>query len=428
MLKLGYAETDITPTEPMPLIGFNRPNNISRGILKPLLAQISVWENDEICCLISIDSIGFAKCLSDRLRMNISEILNVSIDKVMLCFSHCHSAPDADSVPKYYEMICSKIEAAVKRAFSNMQPVLVGWTNVEAEIGVNRREGNTKLDKRVGIVKVTGVNNDVHLILLRVTAHCNVLKRDNYYISPDYFGSIRDMLQDKYNCRVMVIQGAAGNIAPKYFNSELTPVDAKGPQYVRTSTALEDMAKAIYEKVASKISRINMAEDLPIEMYSRDLLFVAKVPPLEEAGHIAEEAKQYCGIDGSEWLEEVRRLHNMGIHHQEENCEIQYFSIGQWCMCGVPYELMVEFALEPMQILKDEFFYVNGYTNGCLSYFPTEDEFELGGYEVYWSLLIYYKYFKRVFPFEKESASQLIGHIIKERSYQIRYNKERYSM
>lgn len=38
MLKLGYAEIDITPDIPMPLIGFNRVDSISRGILKPLLA------------------------------------------------------------------------------------------------------------------------------------------------------------------------------------------------------------------------------------------------------------------------------------------------------------------------------------------------------------------------------------------------------
>lgn len=25
---------------------------------------------------------------------------------------------------------------------------------------------------------------------------------------------------------------------------------------------------------------------------------------------------------------------------------------------------------------------------GCSSYFPTEKEFDLGGYEVYWSLLV----------------------------------------
>lgn len=107
MLKLGYAETDITPNESIPLIGFNRADNVSRGVLKPLLAQVSVWESEERCCLICIDSIGFAKYLSDRLRMKVGKVLDVSSDKVMLCFSHCHSAPDADSMTPYYEMVCS---------------------------------------------------------------------------------------------------------------------------------------------------------------------------------------------------------------------------------------------------------------------------------------------------------------------------------
>ena len=134
MLKLGYAEIDITPDIPMPLIGFNRVDSISRGILKPLLAQVAVWENEDCCCLICIDSIGFAKFLSDSLRTRVAKVLNVSKDKVMLCFSHCHSAPDADSMTDYYEMVCRKIESATISALSDMQPVLVGWTNVEAEI------------------------------------------------------------------------------------------------------------------------------------------------------------------------------------------------------------------------------------------------------------------------------------------------------
>lgn len=415
MLKLGYAEIDITPDTPMPLFGFHRADNISRGIERPLVAQVSVWESGDYCCLICIDSIGFAKNLADGLRAKVAKILNVSTDKVMLCFSHCHSAPDADSMTDYYEMVCRKIQSATRSALSDMQPVLVGWTNVEAQIGVNRREGNSNIDKRVGILKISGGNQDTRLLLLRVTAHCNVLKRDNYLISPDYFGAIRESLQDKYGCPVMVIQGAAGNIAPKYFRSELTPVDASGPQYIRSATALEDMADVICERAEEKINVMDMAEDLSAKMYSRNISLLANVPSYEEAEHIAEDAKRYCGIDGSEWLQEVRRLHNEGIRCQEENCEIQYFSIGQWCICGVPYELMVEFALELVKILKDEYFYVNGYTNGCLSYFPTEEEFELGGYEVYWSLLIYYKYFNRVFPFKKESASKLIGYIVQEK-------------
>ena len=221
------------------------------------------------------------------------------------------------------------------------------------------------------------------------------------------------MLQEKYGCPVMVIQGAAGNIAPKYFNSLETPIDARGSQYVRSNTALEDMATVVCEKLSQKIALIEMVDTLSVNMYSKEMFCYADVPSLAAAEKIAEEAKRNCGIDGTAWLEEIRKLHNAGVCSQEEKIEVQYFKIGKWCICGVPYELMVEFALEPMEKLSNEFFYVNGYTNGCLSYFPTEEEYDKGGYEVYWSILIYYKYFNRVFPFERNSASKLIDFIIR---------------
>ena len=37
-----------------------------------------------------------------------------------------------------------------------------------------------------------------------------------------------------------------------------------------------------------------------------------------------------------------------------------------------------------------------------------EDEFDAGGYEVFWSMLIYWPYVDRVYPFRRESASKLI--------------------
>ena len=52
MLRLGYSQTDITPDRPMELVGFYRPDNKSSGVLKPLFAQVAVWETDEAARLI----------------------------------------------------------------------------------------------------------------------------------------------------------------------------------------------------------------------------------------------------------------------------------------------------------------------------------------------------------------------------------------
>lgn len=409
MIKFGYAQADITPDKPLELVGFYRTDNLSKGVQSILLAQVSVWEDEERCCLITVDSLGFMKEMTERLRERVCRGVGISGDKVMVCFSHTHAAPNADSEKQYFEMICEKVVEATGRALADLKPVCIGYGNGEVEIGVNRRTGGTKVDKRAGflLVQDEGMQKNC-LLLVRLTAHGNVLKADNYRISPDYFGAVREALQEQYGCPVMVLQGAAGNIAPKYFDSEDTPVDAKGPAFVRSKDALHKMAEEVREEITERIAQIAIITDATVGMYSKEMMLYAEVPSKEVAEKIASEAKLFCGIDGTEWLEEVDRLRELGVRRQEECVEVQYFSIGEWCLCGVPYELMTEFALDGVERTGNEFFYINGYTNGCLSYFPMAEEFDKGGYEVYWSMLIYYRYFHRVFPFERESGERLL--------------------
>lgn len=161
-------------------------------------------------------------------------------------------------------------------------------------------------------------------------------------ISPDFFGAIREKLKERYNCPVMIVQGAAGNIAPKYFESRETPIVASGKQYIRSETALEDTAQVVLDAVAPIIADIEMRET-EIQMYSKNTVLYAKVPTYQIAQGIAKEAKENCGIDGTRWLKEISKLNDSGIEMQEEMVEVQYLKIGKWCLCGVPYELMVEF-------------------------------------------------------------------------------------
>lgn len=272
------------------------------GVLKPLLAQVALWrEKEELCCLITIDSIGFKKELCDKLRRRVGEA-----------------------------------------------------------IGVNRRVGNQNLDNRLGILKICDAKSgDIKLILLRVTAHCNALKRDNDMISPDYFGDIRDVLKAHYQCPIMVIQGAAGNIAPKYFKSAETPIDARGEQFIRSETALEDIAQEVFKQAVPIIDTIEVKCDAFANMYSKSITLYAEVPTYERACIVAKEAMDNCGIDGTDWLAEVSRLNSIGIKTQEETVEVQYLQIGEGCLCGVPHEIMVEFAINTMERCKDEFSYFN---------------------------------------------------------------------
>ena len=409
-MKLGFSETDITPKTPVIMVGFNRADNVSRGVRDSLLAQVSVWENNETCCLVTIDNIGFNKSEANLLRDRIGAMIGVSREKVMLSFSHTHAAVHVTAEKEYYDALCQKICLAAKKAKASMAEVSVGWDCVEADIGNNRREFSEIVDRRVGVLKVSSRNTkDVKLIILRLTAHCNVLKKDNYLISADYFGAVRKVLREKYLCPIMVVQGSAGNIAPKYYQASFTPIDGQGKAYINCDDALEKMAQEVSKKVAPILNAISMKPNATVYAYSKFVLLRSKVPSLTEAHAIADEALKYCGINGQKWLEQVEAFHNSGISFQEESLEIQYFGIGSWCLCGIPNETMTEFALETERLLQNPFFYFNGYTNGCGSYFPTKEEYSLGGYEVYWSMLLYFADYGRLYPYDCEAFDTVIA-------------------
>ena len=412
-LMLGFAEVDITPRESMEMIGFGREDEMSRGILHPLSLQVAIWAiKNERACLVTIDHIGFSRQHAENLRREIGQILGITEESVMLCFSHCHSAPNESASPRYYLFVCEQAKKAVKEALHNMSAVKGAWGNADTDIGLNRRKDSKALDRRLGIFKVCDAQSgEIRLLLLRLTAHCNVLKADNYLISPDYFGTVRDLLGAKYHCPVMVTQGAAGNVAPKYFKSVTNPPDAADERFIRSNHALEEMAESVLQNTMPVIEALQPKNIDRLSMYVRFLPLTADVPSYERALEVADEAGRFCGIDGTGWLAEVKNLNNGGVHQQTDTTEIQFLAIGEGCLCGVANEIMTEYSLRTAELLQNEFFYFGGYTNGCMGYFPTEEEFDKGGYEVYWSMLVFYMYYGRVFPLRRESASELIAYV-----------------
>ena len=412
---LGLSEVEITPTSPMETVGFGRIDNISRGVLHSLSSQIAIWQQGmERYCLITIDHIGFSKQDADMLRTQIGELLGVEKERVMLCFSHTHSAPNTTVEQEYFQFLCSQVLCGIKQALDHMVSVIAAWGNAYGDIGVNRRGVENAIDRRIGLLKVMDAKTgELKLLVLRLTAHANVLKEDNYLISPDYFGAVRDRIKAEYGCMAMVTQGASGNIAPRYFKSKLTPSDVMDLQWFhRSEHALSRMAEEVCTAIEKVIHNIHPHQIEHMRMYSFLMELQAAVPSYEHALSVAKEAMQYAGIDGAEWLGEVRRLQKAGMKEQVDVIEVQYFALDEGCLCGVANEIMCEFALRAKEQLKNELFYLGGYTNGCTGYFPTEEEFTKGGFEVYWSMLLYYKYYGRVYPLKRESASLFLEQVI----------------
>lgn len=429
-IYMGYAQEDITPQKAVQIVGYDaRPDNTSKGILHCLTAQTLVWKTPaETCCLIAIDSLGFTVELTTTLRTKAADILKTTADKIMVCFSHTHAAPNAAIEPEYYQFVCEKIITSAEYAKNHMFPVHAAWGAAENTIGVNRRESGRLVDPHLGILKLCDAQqNHLKLLILRVTAHGNVLMPDNHLISSDYFGVTRDILEYKFGCKIMLIQGASGNVRPKFRQEnadylEIHPAEAaklklsKNMQkkYINQSLeALENMAYAIYHSVEKVIDNITVHPVKTLTMFSVNRPFYATVPTMDQAATIAANAFKNAAIDGTGWLCEVERLLHNHIKQQTTDVEIQYFALDNGCFCGIPNEAMTEIAVEVRKKANMPFLFFNGYTNGCSSYLPTAEEYDKGGYEVLWNNLLYYQYHGRVMPFDRDTAKLLEHDVVK---------------
>lgn len=427
---MGYEERIITPKKPAQIAGYDaRIDNRSRGVMKDLKAQILVSKrNEEHFCLIAIDSLGFTVELASSLRKRVAEILPARMEHVMICFSHTHAAPNAAVEKEYYEFVCQSILSGVKKAGESTVPVCAGWGIGENTVGINRRGSSQSIDPRIGILKICGENQDkIKVMVVRVTAHCNVLMPDNYMISPDYFGEAREALERRYGCKVMMVQGASGDVRPRYRQEnadhlEIHPEEEhllnisdqmKDRYAAQSQKALKDMADAICESIHLVIEQIIPKPISRISMFSVNSLFYADVPGMKRAKEIATEAWELAGIDGSGWLMEVERLLNKGEMRQRAEIEIQFFAVNDGCLCGVPSEVMCDIAVKIWKKSSNPMVFFNGYTNGCTSYLPTATEYDKGGYEVLWSNLLYYQYHGRVMSLNRDTASSLEEEVVK---------------
>ncbi len=394
-LLLGFSEVDITPEYNVQTVGFGKEDNLSKGVLHKLLAQISIWQSgEELCCIVAIDHIGFMYSDSNVLRDEIGIRLGIKREKVMLCFSHTHSAPNISLEPEYFRFLREQVLVGVSEAEKTLAPVKAAWGVTEADIGINRRNASGVLDKRINILKITDAQTQkLRLLLLRVTAHANVLLEDNYMISSDFIGVTRNSLQERYGCRVMFTQGASGNVKPRYDGSV---------------EALDKMSQAVLEAIDPCIDRLRPEDVRSFSMLSQKETFYADVPSPERARKIAEEAMLVNQIDGSAWLEEVARLHKQSIHRQSAEIELQFFKLNNGCFCGVPCEIMCELAVDVVKACNSELISFGGYTNGCDGYLPGAQEYDKGGYEVLHSYLIYYIYHGRVMPLNRDTADRLV--------------------
>jgi hypothetical protein len=162
ILYVGWASADITPQQPVALVG-QLTKRISQSVLDPLTATVLALETRrengkrEQAIMVSCDVLFIRKAIQERLRALIKpELPDFDVDKLFMNATHTHTAPGfidgafeglydvskdegVMKASEYASFFLERVSAAVVAAWRGRRPGGMSWALGHAVVGLNRR-------------------------------------------------------------------------------------------------------------------------------------------------------------------------------------------------------------------------------------------------------------------------------------------------
>lgn len=411
MSQMGVFKVDITPPLGIDFIGYHREEG-AKGILDRLYATAFVFEHKGAkTVMLSVDNIGLLVEDTNVIRDEIATKLHLLTEHIMVLYTHTHSGPETVSekslVQAYKVALIQNCVQAAIHANERLHPCCIGWGVTHGNLGVNRRElgPNGKVimgtnfegpvDPRIGVLAIKDAHTEKMAgIIAFCTAHPNVLRGDSYLLSADYPGRTRQLLEQIYDCPVIVVQGGTGNVNARWRGSVQD---------------LEKMAQTLSGYVLTVIPELKFS---PITyLSSKSVTHVMSLKPIpDETGIIkmAQTASETWGVSTKSWEKALLQKYNQGDRVLTLDVEIQMFRLNEGAFAGIPMEPFSETALAVKEALTNEVIFFGGYTNGYLGYLPTKEAYPFGGYEVELNPVVYGEITGLWMPPEETTAEHMI--------------------
>ena len=427
-MRLGIASRDITPQESVPLLGYGDRTHDSTGVHDPLSAYAwwlepqgeapLVWVVLDLCLM----SVRTARELAARL----GEEAGLPADRVLLSTTHTHSGPDVRSLTdnpaawarRYHALLQDRMSSAVEEARRSAFDGSLEAHQGHCDIGANRRDGRLPVDTRLILLRLVDQAGRERGLLFHYSCHLTVLGVENYLLSADWLGPVREELERERGVPVAFLQGAEGNVDP-WTRGALDmgdPDQARGSSFqicrelagrmsaclreaagrepllrlasLRKSGAVAPLPLRYGALSASQIGErilrwkqslggmLGLAAERVPEDSSVNALVKARcrqlnLPRPECRKWVAEQFSYYAFLNmykqGGELIDRERGVLNLPI---------TLLDFGGLLLLCVPAEVLVEVAFEWQKRLAPRVALVAGLCNGWSGYLPHPDNFQ----------------------------------------------------
>jgi len=435
-INIGLYEADITPYENVWLVGYSNRYHKSRGVYKKIKAGAIYLNNGENEYLvITADIIGFSSSFTASLKSDLSIILGIKRDNIVLTASHTHCAPYfwKWNMPgyvdyKYREYLHKSILDISLKAKKNKFIGKLYYSKTKSNFGVNRRKvingiaefkpnPEGPIDRDLFTIIFKNLNDS---IMGTWTIYgCHPTSLGGYLIGPDYPGYLKTSISEYTKSYAFFSTGCAGDIRPwfknyKKNNNELS----RGHQGIGTFNRptfqeLESESKKIANEV---ISSINKHEKISLNKINLKTILndldYDSLPSKKQLKCVLNGDTNFLNVTKTNkyykiWAKHF--LYHINLAELPKICEqeIQVLSFENLNIVFLAGEVLTEIGMNIKKELNSKETITIAYSNGLIGYIAGSNTYKYGGYELDKS----YPLYLRPSKFSINSEDKIINNI-----------------
>ncbi len=248
---VGVAEVDITPGYPIRMTGYGNRKTESEGVEQPIKARALAIDGAAAgaagpVVLVTVDNCAVPGHVTDEVARRLKEKSGVAREHFVVSSSHTHSAPalkgiipmifgvpvpadQQERIERYTRELTDKIEQVARAALDQRLPGRLAWGQGEAGVAINRRQVAAKgislgvnpagpVDHSLPLLRVTGADGALRVVLLNYACHCTTLGGDFNKIGGDWVGYACEAIERNHPGAIAMVTigcGADANPRPR---------------------------------------------------------------------------------------------------------------------------------------------------------------------------------------------------------------------
>ncbi len=428
---------DISPKVGVAHAGWGaQTHQVSLGNDMPLhVTALVVTKGNVELAIVDVDIGIFTNQQDKKIRELISKKSGIPFGNIRLAYTHTHSGPitfgqwikdGIDLANEWWNTIPDACAKAVVEAKATAQPARTGFGRGSCDVNINRRPSRDNgqlftgrnwdgaVDHSVDVVSFDDADDNPIATIVNYAMHPTIMAHQNQWVTPDFPGPMRSVVEHTVGGLCLFLQGASGNQGPvDGFTGDLRvyrKVGSKlGAEAARVRLNIEPRERkenldqilisgadlGIYSNMPTNESDDTVGvSNVPVDLPSRNVISLADAQAGFDAGEKELESTRASMASEEEIRKAVSKVMRANIqlsvarlsdtNTRDGHIEItaQSMRIGETVLVSIPVEPFVELAQGVKERSSSANTVFSGFSNGHINYLATDIAFEEGGYEV----------------------------------------------